>query len=42
MKFEVDIRGHLRQVGVTRTGDGFAVTIDGRAFYVDAVRVTLT
>jgi biotin carboxyl carrier protein len=39
MKFEVDIHGRLRQVGVTRTGDGFAVTIDGHAFYVDAVRV---
>jgi biotin carboxyl carrier protein len=33
------MNGRTRQVGVSRTGDGFTVTIDGRAFQVDAVRV---
>ena len=39
MHYEIEVGRRLRQVRVTRTGDGFAVTIDGRAFYVDAVRV---
>jgi len=39
MHYEIEVGRRLRQVRVMRTGDGFAVTIDGRAFYVDAVRV---
>jgi len=33
------MNGRTRQVGVSRTGNGFTVTIDGRAFHVDAARV---
>jgi len=39
MQYEIEVGRRLRQVSVTRTGDGFAVTIDGHAFYVDVVRV---
>src|SRR5438876_9861921 len=39
MHFEVDIAGRVRQVVATRTGDGFAVTVDGTPFHVDAVRI---
>jgi biotin carboxyl carrier protein len=39
MHYEVEIDGRARQVSVTRTGDGFAVTIDGHPFYVDVARV---
>jgi biotin carboxyl carrier protein len=35
----MDAAGQRSQVGVERTGDGFAVTIDGRAYRVDAVRI---
>jgi len=38
MHFEVEIAGRVRQVEATRTGGGFAVTVDGKPFYVDAVR----
>jgi biotin carboxyl carrier protein len=39
MQFEVEIAGRVRQVVATRTGDGFAMTVDGRPFHVDAVRI---
>src|SRR5215204_5475315 len=39
MHYEIEVGRRLRQVTVTRTGDGFAVTIDGHPFHVDAVRV---
>ncbi len=39
MQYEVEIGGCLRQVVVARAGDGFAVTIDGHARRVDAVRI---
>jgi biotin carboxyl carrier protein len=39
LRYEVEVDGHSRTVVVTRTGDGFAVTIDGRTWQVDAARV---
>ena len=47
MQFEVEIGGRLRQVtvalrrssGQARAGDGFAVTVDGRPYHVDAARI---
>jgi|SRR5436190_7078714 len=39
MRFEVDVGGRVRQVVATPAGDGFAVTVDGKPFHVDAVRV---
>ena len=39
MRYEVDIGGRRRQVVVTRTGDGFAVSVDGRTRQVDAARI---
>ncbi len=39
MQYEVEIRGRRRQVVVTRSGDGFAVSVDGRTRQVDAARI---
>ena len=39
MQYEVEIGGTRRQVVVTRSGDGFAVSVDGRVRQVDAARI---
>jgi biotin carboxyl carrier protein len=39
MHYEVDVGARLRQVTVARSGDGFAVTVDGRPYHVDAARI---
>ena len=39
MQYEVEIGGHRRQVVVTRAGDGFAVSLDGRTRHVNAARI---
>lgn len=39
MQFEVETGGRVRQVTVSRTGDGFAVSVDGRLHQVDFARV---
>jgi biotin carboxyl carrier protein len=39
MQYEVEIGGRLRQVVVTRTGDTFAVSVDGRTLQIDAARI---
>ena len=39
MQYEVDISGRRLQVVVTRSGDGFAVSVDGRLPHVDAARI---
>ncbi len=39
MQYEVEIGGRRRQVVVTRTGDTFAVSVDGRTRHVDATRI---
>jgi biotin carboxyl carrier protein len=39
MQYEVEIGGKRRQVVVTRTGGGFAVSVDGRTRHVDAARI---
>jgi biotin carboxyl carrier protein len=39
MHYEVEIAGRVRHVTVTRTGDAFAVTVDGHPRMVDAVRI---
>ena len=39
MPYDVEINRRTRLVAVTREGDGFTVTIDGRTFHVDAARV---
>jgi len=39
MQYEVEIGGRLLHVAVTRAGDGFAVTVDGRTRQVDAARI---
>src|SRR3982074_3594564 len=39
MQYEVDIGGRRLQVVVTRTADGFAVSVDGRTRQVDAARI---
>jgi biotin carboxyl carrier protein len=39
MRYEVEIGGRLTQVVVTRQGDGYAITVDGRARQVDAARI---
>src|SRR5436189_80693 len=39
MQYEVEIGGRSRQVVVTRAGDGFAVSVDGRTRQVDAARI---
>jgi biotin carboxyl carrier protein len=39
MTFEIEAGGRIRQVAVTRTGAGFAVTVDGQTWNVDAKRI---
>ena len=39
MFYEIEIGGRLRQVAMTRSGDGFAVSVDGRTRYVEAARI---
>ena len=39
VRCEVEIGGRLLQVVVTRAGDGFAVSVDGRSCQVDATRI---
>jgi len=39
VQYEVEVNGRVRQVAVHRTGDTFDVTLDGRAWRVDAARV---
>ena len=39
MQFEVETGGRVRHVTVSRTGGGFAVSVDGRLQQVDFVRV---
>lgn len=39
MQYEVEIGGRRRQVVVTRTGDTFAVSVDGHTRHVDAARI---
>ena len=39
MQYEVEVGGRRLHVVVTRAGDGFAVSIDGRTRQVDAARV---
>ena len=39
MQYEVEIGGRRLQVVVTRSGDGFAVSVDGRVRQVDAARI---
>src|SRR5206468_11631513 len=39
MHFEVEVGGRVRRVVATPSGAGFAVTVDGQPFHVDAVRV---
>jgi len=39
MRFDVDIAGRTRRLAVTRTGDTFAVALDGRTYHVDAARI---
>lgn len=39
MTYEIEVGGRVRQVAVGRSGGGFVVTVDGRAWQVDAVRV---
>jgi len=39
MLYELEVGGRTRQVTVRRTGDHFAVTVDGRTWQVDAARI---
>ena len=39
MQYEVEVGGRRLQVVVTRSGDGFAVSVDGRTRQVDAARI---
>src|SRR3954447_18735739 len=39
MQYEVEVGGRRVQVVVTRAGDGFAVSVDGRTTRVDAARI---
>jgi biotin carboxyl carrier protein len=39
VQYEVEVGGRRLQVVVTRSGDGFAVAVDGRARQVDAARI---
>jgi len=39
VRYEVEIGGRRRQVVVTKTGDGFAVTVDGIPHQVDVARI---
>jgi biotin carboxyl carrier protein len=39
MQYEVEIGSRLKRVVLVRSGDGFAVEVDGHAWYVDAARI---
>ena len=39
MRYDVDVAGRTRHLAVSRTGDTFAVTLDGRRYHVDAARI---
>ena len=39
LRYEIEAGGRLRHVTVSRTGDSFAVSVDGRLHQVDAVRI---
>jgi len=39
MQYEIEIDGRRRQVVVTRVGDRFSVTVDGRTSHVNATRI---
>ena len=39
MHYDVDVGGRRRQITVARSGDGFAITVDGRPYHVDAARI---
>jgi biotin carboxyl carrier protein len=39
VQYEVEIGDRRRQIVVTRAGDGFAVSVDGRTRQVDAARI---
>ena len=39
MRYEIEVGGRIRHVGVERAGDGFAVELDGRSWRIDASRV---
>jgi biotin carboxyl carrier protein len=39
MQYEVEVNGRTRWVEVTRVGTDFAVSVDGRAWRVDVVRI---
>jgi len=39
MRYDIEIGGRTRQLLVARAGDGFAVTLDGHAWQVDAKRI---
>ena len=35
MRYDMEVAGRTRQLAVTRTGDTFAVTLDGRPYHVE-------
>ena len=39
MRYEIEASGRLRHVTISRTGDGFAVSVDGRLHQVDAAPI---
>ena len=39
MHYEVEVGGRRRQITIAPAGDGFAVTVDGRSYHVDAARI---
>ena len=39
MHYEIEVEGRLRRLVVRRVGDGFAVEVEGRLWYVDAARI---
>jgi biotin carboxyl carrier protein len=39
MHYEVEVNGRVRQVGLTRSGGGFAVEVDGRRRHVNAAAI---
>jgi biotin carboxyl carrier protein len=39
MRYEVEVGGRTRQIAIARAGDNFAITLDGRSYRVDAVRI---
>ena len=39
MRYDVEVAGRIRHLAVTRTGDTFAVTLDGRPYHVDAALI---